>query len=712
MIKKSVIESLKNNYMPYSAHVILHRALPELDGFKPSQRRLLYTMYKMGLLKGNRTKSANVVGQGLKLNPHGDQSLYETAIRLTKDHEALLIPYIDSKGNFGKYYSRDMQYAAMRYTEMRLEKITQELFKDIEKDTVDMIDNYDNTMKEPRLLPVTFPTILANPTQGTAVGMASNICSFNLNELIDFTINYIKNTSIKVSDYIKAPDFPTGGVIVYDEKEFEKIYETGKGSFKIRAKYEFTDNAIIIKEIPYTTKIEVVIDRIVDLVKEGKLKEIVDVNDIYGVNSSGIEITVKNNTNKELLMQKLFKLTPLEDTFSCNFNVIVDGRPKVLGVKEIIREWLKFRAKCIKRGIQYDLDKKKNKRHLLSGLKQVLLDIDKAIQIIRETKSDDEVIANLMQSFNIDQTQAEYVAEIKLRHLNKEYIIQRINEIEQLDKDIEYLQFALNDKITIAKIIIDQLEYVKKTYGQPRRTEIIYADELPSIDEKEIEIENYNVRLFVTKQGYLKKIPSVSLRGTSNIKLKDGDEITYEIDATNKSDILIFTDKQNCYKLKAYEIDDHKPSVLGEYLPSTLGLKEENIVYATATEGYDEYLIIGFENGKVAKIDLKAYETKTNRSMLKNAYTDQEKPIYFDTIKNDIDLVVVSTINKVLVFNTSMINAKSSKTTIGVQVMKSKNDSKVKIIKRLDDVQLQDADYYRTSNAAVGKYLRKEDIIE
>lgn len=710
MIKQTITDSLKNNYMPYSAHVILHRALPEIDGFKPSQRKLLYTMYKMGLLKGNRTKSANVIGQGLKLNPHGDQSLYETAIRLTKDHEALLIPYIDSKGNFGKYYSRDMQYAAMRYTEMRLEKIAQELFKDIDKNTVDMVDNYDNTMKEPRLLPVTFPTILANPIQGTAVGMASNICSFNLNELIDFTINYIKNTSIKVSDYIKAPDFPTGGIIVYDEKEFEKIYETGKGSFKIRAKYEFNDNAIIIKEIPYTTKIEVIIDRIVDLVKEGKLKEIVDVNDIYGVHSSGIEIIVKNNTNKELLMQKLFKLTPLEDTFSCNFNVIIDGKPRVLGVKEIIREWLKFRAKCIKRGIKYDLTKKKDKRHLLLGLKQVLLDIDKAIQIIRETKSDNEVIFNLMKAFNIDEIQAEYVAEIKLRNLNKDYIVQKTNEIEQLNKDIEYLQFALNDKITIAKIIIEQLEYVKKTYGQPRKTDIVYIDELPSVDEKEIEIENYNVRLFITKQGYLKKIPSVSLRGMSNIKLKDDDEIVYEIDTTNKSDILIFTDKQNCYKLKAYEIEDHKPSVLGEYLPTLLNIKGEDIVHVTATEDYEGYLIIGFDNGKVAKIELASY--KSNRSMLKNAYTDQEKPIYFDTIKQDIDLVVISTINKVLVFNTSMVNSKSSKTTIGVQVMKSKNDSKLKMIKRLDDVQLQDVDYYRTSSAAVGKYLKKGDIIE
>jgi DNA gyrase subunit A len=709
MLKKSIVESLKDNYMPYSAHVILQRALPEIDGFKPSQRRVLYTMFKMGLLKGNRTKSANVVGQGLKLNPHGDQSLYETAIRLAKDHEALLIPFIDSKGNFGKYYSRDMQPAAMRYTEMRLEKISQELFKDIDKNVVDMIDNYDNTMKEPRLLPVTFPTILANPTQGTAVSMGSSICSFNLNELIDLTINFIKNRNVNVSDYIKAPDFPSGGVIVYDEKEFQKIYETGKGSFKIRAKYEFDGNSIIIKEIPYTTKIEVIIEKIADLVKEGKLKEITDINDMEGVNSKGIQIVVKNNTDKELLMKKLFKLTPLEDTFSCNFNVIVSGKPKVLGIKDILLEWVKFRAKCIKRGMQYDLDKKKNKRHLLLGLEKVLLDIDKAIKIIRETKNDEEMIANLMQTFNIDQEQAEYIAEIKLRHLNKEYIIQRINEIEELTKEINHLEFAINDKITIAKIIIDQLEYVKKTYGQPRRTEIIYADELPSVDEKEIEIENYNVRIVATKQGYLKKIPLTSLRGSSNMKLKDDDEITYEFDATNKSDILVFTNKQNCYKLKAYEIDDHKPSVLGEYLPSTLGLKDENIVYVTATEDYEGYLIIGLDNGKVAKIELSSY--KSNRSMLKNAYTDQEKPIYFDTIKNDVDLVAVSTINKVMVFNTNMINPKTSKTTIGVQVMKSKNDSKVKLIKRLENVQLQDVDYYRTSNAAVGKYLKKGDII-
>jgi DNA gyrase subunit A len=712
LIEKTITATLEEYYMPYSAYVILQRAIPQIDGFKPSQRRILYTMYKMGLTHNiNRRKSQGVVGQTMFLHPHGDMAIYDTLVRMTKDNGAFLIPYIDSKGNLGKVYSTDMQCASARYTEVRLMPIAQELFKDINKNAVEMIDNYDNTMKEPLLLPVTFPTILANPSSGTAVGMSSSIPSFNLKEIIDFTIAYLKDPNVRVIDYIKIPDFSTGGVVVFDEKEFEKIYETGRGSIKIRAKYHFEDNSIIIDEIPYTTTIEAIISKITDLIKNGKIKEITDINDIEGINSKGIEITVKNNTNKELLMNKLFKFTPLEDTFTCNFNIIIDGKPQTLGIKQIIREWLKFRANCIKRSRQFELDKKMRERHLLLAFKKVILDIDKAIEIIKDSK-DNEVIPRLIEHFGVDEEQAEFIAEIKLRNLNKEYMIKKINRIDILTPEIEQLQELITNKVKLAKYIINELEEVKKKYGQERRTQLIMKNEIELFNNKEIEIENYNVRLFVTKQGYLKKIPSVSLRGAFNIKLKDDDEIVDEIDATNKSDILIFTDKQNCYKLKAYEIDDHKPSVLGEYLPSTLGLKDENIVYVTATEDYEGYLIIGFENGKVAKIDLKAYETKTNRSMLKNAYTDQEKPIYFDTIKNDIDLVAVSTINKVLVFNTSMINTKSSKTTIGVQVMKSKNDSKVKMIKRLENVQLQDVDYYRTSSAAVGKYLKKGNIIE
>jgi DNA gyrase subunit A len=710
LIEKTITATLEEYYMPYSAYVILQRAIPQIDGFKPSQRRILYTMYKMGLTHNiNRRKSQGVVGQTMFLHPHGDMAIYDTLVRMTKDNGAFLIPYIDSKGNLGKVYSTDMQCASARYTEVRLMPIAQELFKDINKNAVEMIDNYDNTMKEPLLLPVTFPTILANPSSGTAVGMSSSIPSFNLKEIIDFTIAYLKDPNVRVIDYIKIPDFPTGGVVVFDEKEFEKIYETGRGSIKIRAKYHFEDNSIIIDEIPYTTTIEAIISKITDLIKNGKIKEITDINDIEGINSKGIEITVKSNTNKELLMNKLFKLTPLEDTFTCNFNIIIDGKPQTLGMKQIIREWLKFRANCIKRSKQFELDKKMRERHLLLAFKKVILDIDKAIEIIKDSK-DNEVIPRLIERFGVDEEQAEFIAEIKLRNLNKEYMIEKINRIDILTPEIEQLQELITNKVKLAKYIINELEEVKKKYGQERRTQLIMKNEIELFNNKEIEIENYNVRLFVTKQGYLKKIPSVSLRGASNIKLKDDDQIIHEIDATNKSDILIFTDKQNCYKLKAYEIDDHKPSVLGEYLPTLLNLKDESIVYVTATEDYEGYLIIGFDNGKVAKIELASY--KSNRSMLKNAYTDQEKPIYFDTIKNDIDLVAVSTINKVLVFNTSMINAKSSKTTIGVQVMKSKNDSKVKMIKRLENVQLQDVDYYRTSSAAVGKYLKKGDIIE
>lgn len=710
---------LKTNFMPYSAHVILDRALPEIDGLKPSQRRILYTMFKMGLLKGARKKSQTVAGQTMALHPHGDQSIYETMVRMARDAESLLLPYVDSKGNFGKHYSRDMQYASARYTEVRLMAIANELFRDINKDTVDMIDSYDGEMQEPRLLPVSFPTILVNPVQGTAVGMGTNIASFNINEVIDFTVAYLKNRNAKVSDYIKAPDFPTGGNIVRNDVAFHEIFEHGRGSVQIRAKYHIEDDTIIFTEIPYTTTYEAIVDKIVDLVKEGKIKEITDIHDRLGIDkkteevNQGLEITVKKNVDKELLIEKLFRMTPLQSSFGCNFNFIVNGRPQTLGVKQIVHEWLLFRAKTIKRGLEYDVAKKQEKRHLLLALKQVLLDIDNAIKIIRETKKNSEVVARLQKAFGIDEVQAEYVAEIKLKHLNKEYLIQRTDEISTLEKEIEDLQELIGDKKLMAKLIISQLLEVKKNYGQERKSDIIEVTELPKSREEAVQVDNYNVKVFLSKEGYLKKIPLTSLRGNFEIKVKDGDEIISEIETTNNSDILIFTDKQNVYKYKTYELEDHKPSALGEYIPTMLGLKDEEVLFTTVTNDYKGYLIVGFEDGKVAKIDLSAYETKQNRAMLKNAYADK-KALYFEHIQEDIDIMVMSSISKVLLFNTSMINPKTSKTTIGVQILKSKNNSMTKLYFKASDpnVSFDDIDYYRVNGAGIGKYLKKGDIVE
>jgi DNA gyrase subunit A len=706
VIEQKISDVIVDNYMPYTAYVIMERALPEIDGFKPSQRRILYTMMKMGLLKGGRKKSQGVVGSTMFLHPHGDGAIYETLVRMARDAEALLIPFIDSKGNFGKQYSRDMQYASARYTEVRLLQVAEELFRDINKNTVDMVDNYDGTMKEPKLLPVTAPFILTNPQTGIANGMASNIASFNLNEVIDLTIAYLKNPRVEVSDYIKAPDFPTGGAIIYNEETFKKILETGRGSFHIRATYRFEKNAIIFEDMPYTTTFEAIIDKIVELVKDGKLKDIVDVNDIYGIDSRGIKITVKNNTDKELLVEKLFKTTKLQDSFGCNFNIVVNGRPQVLGVKQIIHHWLGFRAKSIRRGAEFDKQKKLDKIHLLNALQQVLLDVDKAIAIIKGIKKNSEVAKALMEAFNIDQVQAEYVGDIKLRHLNKEYLLERIAEIESLKEGVAELEDLITNKVTLAKLIISQLLEVKKNYGQERKTQIIDSTEIVELDKETVEVEDYNVKVFVTKEGYVKKIPLTSLRGNFEIKVKDSDEIVGEFETTNNSDILIFTDKQNVYKYKTYELEDHKPSVLGEYIPSLLGLKNENVEFVTVTKDYSGNLIVGFTDGKVAKIELSAYETKQNRSMLKNAYAPKTA-LYFNHIHKDIDILAMSSINKVLVFNTSMINSKTSKTTIGVQVQKSKDDSVTVLyqnVKPSDDIE-----YYRTANAGIGKYLRKED---
>lgn len=708
VIEQNIIDSLIKNYMPYTAYVIRERALPEIDGFKPSQRRILYTMYKMGLLKGGRKKSQGVVGSTMFLHPHGDGAIYETLVRMSRDAEALLHPFIDSKGNFGKQYSKDMQYASARYTEVRLEAIAKELFADIDKNTVDMVDNYDGTMKEPKLFPVTFPAILVNPQMGIANGMASNIAPFNMNEVLDYTIAYIKNPkTTNIFDYIKAPDFSTGGNIVHNESAFKSIFETGRGAFLIRANYEIKKNSIIFSDLPYTTTYEVIIEKMVKLIKEGKLKDIVDINNIYGIHSKGIEVTVKNNVDKEQLAQKLFKLTPLESSFSCNFNIVLNGRPKVLGVKEIIREWLGFRASAIKRGLQFEVGKKIQKRHMLKALEQVLLDVDKAIKIIRDTKKNSEVVANLVKTFGIDKEQAEYVAEIKLRHLNKEYLTERIAEIKTLQDEIEDLTDLITNRKRLALKIIGELEQVKKTYGQERKTKIVYAKDLPSVETETLQVEDYNVKIFITKEGYVKKVPLTSLRGNFAIKVKDGDEIIKEVETTNNSDILVFTDKQNVYKYKAYEMEDHKPSVLGEYMHSLLGLKDEKILYITSTSDYKGNLIIGFDDGKVAKIELSAYETKQNRKMLTKAYADK-KALFFKHVYGDMDIMAVSSIDKALLFNTAMINSKSSKTTIGVQIMKSKNDSTVV---GYTEVKANDTlEYYRVLSAGIGKYVRAGDF--
>jgi len=712
VIEQSIIEALRGNYMPYTAHVILERALPEIDGFKPSQRRILETARRMGLLSGVRKKSQGIVGQTMFLHPHGDGAIYETLVRMARDAEALSYPLIDSKGNFGKQYSKNMQYASARYTEAKLEPIAKELFKDINKNTVDMIDSYDGTLKEPKLLPVTLPFILLNPQSGIANGMASSIAPFNLNEVVDYFIAYIRSPkTARVSDYIKAPDFSTGGNVIYDKNTFERIFETGRGTFTIRATYKFDKDGIIFEELPYTSTFETIILKIAELVKDGKIKDITDVNDIYGIKSKGIKITTKKNTDKEALVEKLFRMTPLQSTYPCNFNIVVNGRPRVLGIQGIAHEWIRFRAEAIKRGLNFDMNKKIEKRHLLLALKQVLLDVDKAIKIIRETKTNKEVVANLMDAFDIDEKQAEYVSEIKLRHLNEEYLIERTKEIETLEDEVVDLKDLIGSRQRIAQLLIAELEEGKKNYGKERRTGIIEAQAVAKAEKESVVIDDYNIKAFLTKEGYLKKIPLTSLRGNFTIKVKDGDEIVSEIDTTNNSDILVFTDKNNCYKYKMHEIEDSKPSLLGEYLPTMLGLKDEEIVFTHVTSDYKGILLVGFETGKLAKIELSAYETKTNRKMLANAYYNGAKALYFNVIHEDIDIVMVSSINKVALFNTASINSKTSKTAQGNQLMRTKNDSIVESILDVKDCQFEDIEYYRLSNAGVGKYLKKTDTI-
>lgn len=711
-IEQKIVETLKVNYMPYAMSVIVSRAIPEIDGLKPSHRKLLYTMYKMGLLHGAKTKSANVVGQTMKLNPHGDMAIYETMVRLTTGNGALLHPLVESKGNFGRVYSRDMKFAAPRYTEVKLAEISAELFRDIDKDTVDFVDNYDGTMKEPVLLPTLFPNILVNPNQGIAVGMASNICSFNLKEVCEATIAYIKEDNIRLIDYLKAPDFSTGGDLIYNEKELKRIYETGRGSFKVRARYRFdkSSNCIEVYEIPFTTTSEAIIDSIADLVKSGKIRDITDVRDETDLSGLKIALDIKRSTDPDGLMNKLYKLTPLEDSFSCNFNILVNGKPQVLGIKGILDAWIEFRMMCIRRQTAFDIKKKSERLHLLEGLSKIILDIDKAISIIRNTEKEDQVVPNLMKGFDIDHLQAEYIAEIKLRNLNREYIIKQTANIESLKAEIDDLNDIYRKESRILEIICKQLKEISKKYGQPRRTGIINEKHVEVITE-EVLIEDYNVKIFLTKQGYLKKIPLTSLRASGDHKLKEDDEIIQEIEARNKSELILFSNKYVAYKLRVHEINDCKTSSLGEYLENILGMSsDESIIYMVATEDFSGFMLFSFENGKCAKIPLSSYETKTNRKKLANAYSELSPLCDIRFLQEDRELVAFSNIDKVLIFNTENINPKTTRSSNGVQVLKSKKGSFMVKIRELNEVSFENLDYYRTKNIpAVGYYLKEED---
>lgn len=713
IVEQKIANTLEQNYMPYAMSVILSRAIPQIDGFKPSHRKLLYTMYKMGLLNSARTKSANIVGQTMKLNPHGDSAIYDTMVRLSRGYEALLHPYVDSKGNFGKFYSRDMMCAASRYTEARLDDICEELFKDIDKDTVDFVDNYDNTLKEPTLLPASFPSILVNANTGIAVGMASSICPFNLREVCKATVMLIKNPEADISKVLLAPDFTGGGSIIYDEKAMAEIYKTGRGSIKVRARYTYdkAENCIDVSSIPPTTTSEAIIEKIIELVKKGSLREISDVRDETGIDGLKITIDLKRNTDADKLMQKLYRVTPLEDSFSCNFNVLINGTPKVLGVKALLEEWLKFRLDCVKRRTQFDLSKQKSKMHLLAGLKKILVDIDKAIEIIRNTKEESQVVPNLMVGFSIDEVQADYVAEIKLRHLNREYILKRTDEIEKLKDSIEQLEAILNDENKVKEIIAQELYDISEKYGKPRKTMLIYKEDIKEADLVE-EVPEYPVHLFLTKNQYFKKITPQSLRMNSEQKLKDGDKILQSIEANNTFDLLFFTDKHKVYKAKVADFQDIKASVLGEFIPAKLGMEaDESILYMIVTRDYSGNVLFFFENGKVAKITLDVYKTKTNRKKLINAFSDKSKVVAIKYLNEEKDFLITSSSGRMLVLNTSMLQVKSTKTTLGVSVMSLRKGHRVIKVAEVNSQKLANERRYRPKNLpAAGSLPRVDDM--
>ncbi len=712
VLEQPITETLETNFMPYAMSVIMSRAIPEIDGFKPSHRKLLYTMYKMGLLTGARTKSANIVGQTMRLNPHGDAAIYDTMVRLSTGYQALLTPFVESKGNFGKVYSRDMSYAASRYTEAKLAPICSEIFRDIDRSTVDFVDNYDGSMQEPSLLPTAFPNVLVSANLGIAVGMASQVCGFNLNEVCETTIAWLRDPEHDIISTMPAPDFPTGGEIVYDRADMESIYKTGRGSVKVRAKWRHLpkENIIEVYEIPYTTTTEAIIDKAAELIKAGKIREINDMRDETDLGGLKIAIELKRGVDPEKLMQKLFRLTTLQDSFSCNFNILVGGSPRVMGVAEILEEWTAWRTECVRRRVYHELEKKKEKLHLLQGLERILLDIDRAIEIIRGTELEAEVVPNLMVGFGIDQIQAEYVAEIKLRNINREYILRRTAETEELEKDIADLEDVLQSRRRVRNIIIDELKAINKKYPVPRRSSIVYASEVESDDEEE-QVEDYPVTLFLSREGYFKKITPQSLRMSGEQKYKDGDSLRISLESSNRCDLLIFTDRQQIYKLRLADMEETKASALGVYLPSRLQMDDgENVLTMVAPGDYKRQLLLVFENGKVARLECSAYETKTNRKKLVNAYSDKSPLAAVIPLDNETDIACYSSDDRALVFNTSLLQAKTSRTTQGVGVMSLKAKRALVRAVPVSETQIKNISRYRVrSLPAAGAVLKPED---
>ena len=714
--EQAISETLEVNYMPYAMSVIVSRAIPEIDGFKPSHRKLLYTMYKMGLLRGKLIKSANIVGQTMQLNPHGDAAIYETMVRLARGNETLLHPFVASKGNFGKVYSRDMAYAASRYTEAKLEPLCEELFRDIDSDTVDMVDNYDGSRKEPTLLPTTFPNVLVSANQGIAVGMASNICSFNLAEVCNTTIALMKNPNHDILETLPGPDFSTGAELLFDEVTTREIYSTGRGSFKLRAKwrYEKKDNIIEIYEIPYSTTSEVILDKVAELIKAGKIKEINDMRDESDLSGLKLAIDLKRGVDPEKLMQKLFRMTPLQDSFGCNFNILIAGMPRVMGVGEILQEWTAWRTECVKRRIHFQVSKKEDRLHLLRGLERILLDIDKAIRIIRETELESEVIPNLMIGFGIDEIQANYVAEIKLRNINKEYILKQIKAVDELEKEIADLKAILASKDRLKNVIIGELKEVAQKYGQPRKTEIIYDSLLVEPEEEEDDTPDYPVTLFVSKEGYLKKITQQSLRMSGEQKFKEGDSLAFSTETTNKAEILVFTDQFQCYKSRLSDFEDGKASILGDYLPQKLGMESgENVLYVVLPGDYKGFMMFFFENGKAAKVPLSAYETKTNRRKLTGAYSDKSPLRGAMALTADCQVAMYSSDGRVAVISTAQLLPKTTRNTQGVAAMSIKKKASLVRAVRLEESGIVNVSRYRSRNIpTAGALLKEEDVPE
>ena len=712
VLEQPITQTLEINYMPYAMSVIISRAIPEIDGFKPSHRKLLYTMYQMKLLGGGRTKSANIVGQTMKLNPHGDGPIYDTMVRLSRGYGALLHPLVDSKGNFGKVYSRDMAYAASRYTEARLDAICAELFRDIDQDTVDFVDNYDGKLKEPTLLPTTFPNVLVSANKGIAVGMASDLCGFNLGEVCDTTIAFLKNPDHDIMTTLKAPDLPTGGELLYDGAALADIYRTGRGSFKVRARWRYVkaENLIEVYEIPYSTTSEAIMDKVTELVKLGKVKEIADMRDETDLSGLKLTIDLKRGTDPEKLMAKLFKLTPLLDSQSCNFNILIAGMPRVMGVREILEEWTAWRMESVRRRVYFSMNKKKEKLHLLKGLRRILLDIDRAIQIIRDTEEDAEVIPNLMIGFGIDQIQAEYVADIRLRNINKEYILKRTQEVDTLEDEIADLEDIVNSPKRIRKIIVDELTEVKKKYAQPRRTQIVYDHMDEPVMTVEDETPDYPVHLFFSQEGYLKKITPQSLRMASDQKYKEGDGPLLQWEANNRDELLVFTDKQQCYKTRLADFDDTKASALGDYLPSKLSMDpEERALWACIPGDYSGHLLFFFENGKAARVELSAYQTQTRRKKLTGAYSDKSPLASAFLLREDFEAAVISTEGRCVVFHTASLTPKTTRSTQGVNIMTLKPKYKVEKVLPLDRTHIQNAARYRARSLPIAGALLKEE---